>query len=71
MNITMIISILVAVAAGVIGMLILANVYVVLSTVTHRRRRAMKVLSHFSGAVMLLRLSDSVNPSRPYRRRGK
>jgi hypothetical protein len=67
----MIISILVSVAAALIGMLIIANVYVVLATITHRRRRAMKVLSHFSGAVMLLRLSDSVNPSRPYRRRGK
>ena len=67
-SIAMIISILVAVAAGVMGILVLANILVVLASITHRRRRAMEFLSHFSRAVMMLRLSDSINPSRPYRR---
>ncbi|WP_143004777.1 hypothetical protein [Novosphingobium aromaticivorans] len=66
----MFISILVAFVAGVMVMLIAANIYVVVATFTHRRRKAMEVLSHFSRAVMMLRLSDSTNLSRSYRRDG-
>lgn len=66
----MFISILVAFVAGVMVMLIAANIYVVVATFTHRRKKAMEVLSLFSRAVMMLRLSDSTNLSRSYRRDG-
>jgi hypothetical protein len=49
--------------------LISANLYVMVATALHKRKSAMRFLSHFSRAVMFLRLSDSITPSRPYRRR--
>lgn len=48
--------------------LVAANVFVMIAAALHQRKYAMRVLAHFSRAVMLLRLSDSVNPSRPYRK---
>ncbi|MBM7405676.1 MULTISPECIES: hypothetical protein [Sphingomonas] len=58
-----------AVMATVAGALILANVLVVLATLLHQRRAAMRFLSHFSKVVSMLRLSDSFTQSRPYRHR--
>jgi hypothetical protein len=53
----------------VAGALTVANIYVVVETARHRRREAMRFLAHFSRAVMMLRLSDSISPSKPYRNR--
>ena len=67
MHMTLLISVLSAVMAAVAVSLVSANLFVLVSTALHKRKFAMKVLAPFSRAVMLLRLSDSINPSKPYR----
>lgn len=61
------VTVLSALMATVIGALVLANIFVVSATILHKRQVAMRFLSHFTRAVILLRLSDSYAPSRPYR----
>lgn len=58
-----------AVMALTAGSLVAANVFVIVATLLHRRRFAMRFLSHFTRAVTLLRLSDTFGASRPYRHR--
>ena len=57
-----------AMMAVVAVALVSANVLVMVATLVHKRKAAMRFLAHFSRAVMMLRLSDSISPSRPYRR---
>jgi len=68
MQMSILINILSALMGFIGGSLVAANFYVVIATAFHKRRSAMRFLSHFSRVVSLLRLSDSVTPSRPYRR---
>lgn len=58
-------ALMVFVSSALVG----ANLLVVIATILHKRRAAMRFLAHFSRAVSLLRLSDGVFPSRPYRHR--
>ena len=69
MQLQILVDALSAMMALVAVALISANIYVMVATALHRRQSAMRFLAHFSRAVMMLRLSDSGNPSRPYRRR--
>ena len=57
-----------SVSMGVVAAaLIAANVYVIIATKRRHRREAMRFLAPFAQAVMFLRPSDSVTPSKPYR----
>lgn len=68
MQLHILVDVLSALMAFVAGMLVSANVYVVIASLLHKRKSAMRNLAQFSRVVMLLRLSDSVSPSKPYRR---
>ena len=65
----MLIDALSAAMVTIAVLLISANIFVIVASLFHKRKTAMRFLAHFSRAVMFLRLSDSVNPSRPYRTR--
>lgn len=69
MTLNIMIDILSALMATISGVLVFANLFVIAATLLHKRRFAMRFLSHFTRAVTLLRLSDSYKPSRPYRLR--
>jgi hypothetical protein len=69
MSVHILINTLSVVLAFVAGSLISANLFVLVATLLHRRKSAMRFLSHFSRAIMMLRLSDSVTPSRFHRQR--
>lgn len=62
------ISALSALMAATASALVSANVLVIVATALHKRRAAMRFLSHFTRVIGLLQLGDSANPSRPYRR---
>ncbi|WP_107717806.1 MULTISPECIES: hypothetical protein [unclassified Novosphingobium] len=68
MTVRLLIDILSALTATVSFFLIAANLFVIVMTILHKRRLAMRVLFPFSRAVAMLRMSDSYRPSRPYRR---
>lgn len=69
MDMHILINVLSALMAAVSGALVVANVFVMIATLLHKRRAAMRFLAHFSRVVTMLRLSDSYTPSRPYRTR--